>query len=210
MRTRIKFCGITCATDAQAAAAAGADALGLVFYPPSPSAINIADAANILPAIPPFVEVIALLVNAAEEEVNHIIQQVRPSCLQFHGDEDAQYCRSFGLPYIKACRVQHRDDIVQTMREHDTARGILLDSKNQKQYGGSGKSFDWRLIPANNPKPLIVAGGLSAQTVGALIRTHRPWAVDVSGGIAADDCRRRKDCDKMNAFIQQVQRADNA
>ena len=208
-RTRIKFCGITCAEDAQAAAAAGADAVGMVLHPPSPSAVDIDGAADIVRALPPFVESVALLVNAAPDFVGELIRRARPSLLQFHGDESVDECHASGMPYIKACRVGAAEDIAQTIAEHrDDAKGILLDAKAEKIYGGSGKKFDWTLIPADSPLPLIIAGGLTAETVGELIVARRPWAVDVSSGIGCNNDRRRKDSDKMRAFIGEARHAD--
>ena len=207
-RTRIKFCGIVRPEDARAAATAGADAIGMVFYPPSPVALDAESAAAVCRAAPPFVETVALFVNAAPEFVADIVRRVRPSLLQFHGDESAEYCESFNAPYIKAARVAAAEDITRAFREYGGARGILLDSKTPGKYGGSGKSFDWNLIPSAPPLPLIIAGGLTAKTAGALTAAHRPWAVDVSSGIAADDDKRRKDFGKMELFIQAVQKAD--
>ncbi|MGU9951299.1 MAG: phosphoribosylanthranilate isomerase [Gammaproteobacteria bacterium WSBS_2016_MAG_OTU1] len=207
-RTRIKFCGITCAEDAQAAAQAGADAIGLVFYPPAVVAITPQEAVDIAQAVPPFVAVVALFVNADTALVNEVVQSVRPSLLQFHGDEDPNYCQSFNTPYIKACRVQTPDDIRQSIKSHRNARGVLLDAKVEGMYGGSGRTFDWTMIPDAATMPLIIAGGLTAATVGELIIAHRPWAVDASSGVATDSDKRRKEYDKMTAFVKQVKDAD--
>lgn len=207
-RTRVKFCGVTAAADAQAAASLGADAVGLVLYEPAAAALNIAEAAAVARAVPPFVDVVALFVNAEKDFVEEAVQRLRPSLLQFHGDEPAGYCRAFAVPYIKACRVRSAEDISRTMREHEQARGLLLDSHVAGTYGGSGRVFDWKLIPPHPAVPLIVAGGLSAEAVGEVIIKHRPWAVDVSSGIAREGDKRRKSFDKMQSFMREVKNAN--
>ncbi len=208
MRTRVKFCGIVRPEDARSAADAGADAVGLVFYPPASAALEADAAAAVCRAVPPFVETVALFADAAAEYAADIIRRVRPSLLQFHGDESAEYCKSFGAPYIKAARVGCAEDIARVLREHGGARGVLLDSKTPGKYGGSGEMFDWNLIPAQSPLPLIIAGGLTAATAGALISAHRPYAADVSSGIAAEGDKRRKDSAKMRAFMKAVRDAE--
>ena len=208
MRTRVKFCGIVRPEDAVAAAAAGADAIGAVFYPPSPAFANAETGAAVFAAAPPFVETVALFADAEHGFAADMIRRVRPSVLQFHGDEDAAYCESFNMPYIKAARVGAAEDIARAFAEYGGARGILLDAKIPGKYGGGGEPFDWNLIPAERPAPLIIAGGLTAENAGALVLAHRPWAVDVSGGIAEDGCKRRKDFAKMEAFIKGVRDAD--
>lgn len=208
MRTRVKFCGIVRPEDAHAAAECGADAIGAVLYPPAAVAVSPAEAAAIYRAAPPFVATVALFVNAAPSFVQEVIACARPSLLQFHGDEDAAYCASFKMPYIKAYRVPPAADIAAAARQYPDAEGILLDTRHEDKYGGTGESFDWNLIPDNAAAPFIIAGGLTAATVGELIVAHRPQAVDVSGGIAANGDKRRKDLDKMRAFIREVANAD--
>ena len=209
MRTRIKFCGITTPEDAVTAARFGADAIGFVFYPSASAAIDAASAANASRVLPPFVATVALFVDADTSTVNEVIETVSPDYLQFHGGEDAAYCRQFGVPYIKACRVRSVDDIATVQAAHPDSRGILLDAHVEGVPGGTGKSFDWSCIPSSNAnQPFIVAGGLTAGNVGDLIRRVHPWGVDVSGGIAVDGNRQRKDWDKMAAFSQAVRDAN--
>lgn len=208
MRTRIKFCGITCAEDAGAAAAAGADAVGFVFYPPAAAAVDAETAAAIAAQLPPFVATVALFVNHSAGEVERITSILRPQWLQFHGDEDAAYCRQFGMPYIKACRVRAAEDIAATVAAHPDAAGLLLDAHVEGLPGGTGQSFDWSLLPPQADKPLIVAGGLTQATVGELVRRQQPWGVDTSTGVAEDSNRRRKNSDKMQAFVREVYEAN--
>lgn len=208
MRTRIKFCGITCVEDALAAAAAGADAVGFVFHTPAAAAVDAATAGAIATRLPPFVAAVALFVNHSCSEVENIIHTVRPQWLQFHGDEDATHCRQFGLPYIKACRVRAAGDIEAMTAAHPDAAGILLDAHVPGIPGGTGQTFDWSLLPPQPDKPLIVAGGLTATLVGQLVRQCRPWGVDTSTGVAEDNNRRRKNSDKMQAFVREVYEAN--
>lgn len=208
MRTRIKICGIVRPQDARDAAECGADAYGMIFYDQSASFILPEDAEAIVRAAPPLVSAVALFVNAETSLVREVIKRAHPALLQFHGDEEAEYCLSFGMPYIKACRVGNSEDITQTMRAHPQAGGFLLDSKTDGKYGGSGRKFDWSCIPKSPAAPMIVAGGLTPETVGELVRQHRPWGVDVSGGVAADHDRRRKEYDKISAFIKETRDAD--
>ena len=206
-RTRVKFCGITNVEDALAAAHFGADAIGLVFYPPAATAMDLPSAAAIVRALPPFITPVALFVNAKATVVKEVITTVRPALLQFHGDESAEECAQYGVPYIKACRARDRQAVAETLAEHSgQACGLLLDAAVKGQYGGSGQLFDWNLIPKESPLRLIVAGGLTAATVGDLIRHHQPFAVDVSSGIAADD-KRRKNWDKMRKFMETINNA---
>lgn len=210
MRTRIKFCGIAGEEDARTAAQAGADAAGFVLYPPSPSAVGVEEAAAAARTLPPFVSAVTLFVNAEADFVKKAVREICPALLQFHGEEDAAYCESFGLPYVKACRVGEEGDVARVFREHPSARGFLLDAKAEGVYGGSGKSFDWRFIPRDPPAPIIVAGGLRHEIVGDMIRAHRPWGVDVSGGVSRDGDRRRKDFEKMRRFAEEVRNADHS
>ncbi|MFI4981635.1 MAG: phosphoribosylanthranilate isomerase, partial [Nevskiales bacterium] len=187
-RTRIKICGITRAEDLRAAAELGADALGLVFYPPSPRYLNDQRAAELARDMPPFVTLVGLFVNEDAATVRRVLDNVPLQLLQFHGEEDAAYCRQFGLPYIKAARVRPGLDLLEYAAAFPDARGLLLDAY-VAGYGGEGKSFDWDLIPRDLPLPLILSGGLDAANVEAALRklgslgTRRPWAVDVSSGV---------------------------
>ncbi len=209
MRTRIKFCGVTCAGDARAAAECGADAVGVVLYPAAEAGVGAQTAAEIFGALPVFVCGVALFVNPSEEEVREALTVARPGCLQFHGEERAEFCESFGVPYIKACRVVGAGDIAKTCAAHPNASAVLADSKSESAAGGTGKIFDWSLLPASPPLPLMLAGGLNPQNAAAAVRARRPFAVDVSSGICEEGVRRRKNRSRMEAFVKAVRAADN-
>ena len=205
MRTRIKICGITRPGDAVAAAQAGADAVGLVFYPPSPRFLNVERAREIRDALPPFVQAVALFVNPDAAQVAQAIGRVQPALLQFHGEETPDFCAQFGLPYVKACRVTQGVDLVKYLRPFSTASGWLLDA-HVEEYGGVGASFDWSLVPARLERPLVLSGGLTRGNVGEAVRRVRPWAVDVSSGV--ESSKGIKDAAKIAAFIAEVRNAD--
>ncbi|MFZ5956202.1 phosphoribosylanthranilate isomerase [Pseudomonas knackmussii] len=204
---RIKICGITRVEDALAAAEAGADAIGLVFYPKSPRAVSVQQARQILAALPPFVSSVGLFVNASRCELGEILDAVPLDMLQFHGDESAAECSGYHKPYLKALRVKAGDDIAAKAAEYPAASGILLDTYVEGVPGGTGAAFDWSLIPEQRPRPLVLAGGLTAENVAAAIRQVRPYAVDVSGGVEAS--KGIKDAAKIRAFIQQCRLADS-
>lgn len=165
LRTRIKICGITRAEDAKAVVESGADAIGLVFYPPSPRGVTATQAIDIVAAVPAFVTVTALFVNPSVEEVQSVLDSVRIDLIQFHGDEDDDFCRQFKRPYIKALRVRQASDVVASCLRFPGALAILLDSYKPGVPGGTGETFDWTLVPENPPKPLILAGGLEPGNV---------------------------------------------
>jgi phosphoribosylanthranilate isomerase len=204
VRTRVKICGITRMADARAAAQAGADAIGLVFYPPSPRFLSIERARELRDALPPFVQTVALFVNADAAQIAQVIGRVHPAMLQFHGDETPQFCAQFGLPYVKACRVKKGISALEYLRPFSSAAAWLFDS-HVPEYGGVGESFDWSLVPATD-KPVILSGGLSAANVGAAIRRVKPWGVDVSSGV--ESAKGIKDAAKIAAFIAEVRNAD--
>jgi len=206
LRTRIKICGITQAIDASAAVDAGADALGLVFYPPSPRAVSVEQAVEAVAAVPAFVSVTALFVNPSVEEVQSVIDSVRIDLLQFHGDEDDDFCRQFNRPYIKALRVRQASDVVASCVRFPGALAILLDSYKPGVPGGTGETFDWSLVPETLPKPIILAGGLEPSNVADAIQQVRPFAVDISGGVEAT--KGIKDHGKMTEFVKEVYRVD--
>ena len=206
LRTRIKICGITRAEDATAVVDAGADALGLVFYPPSPRAVDIAAAKIIVADVPAFVSVTALFVNPTVEEVQSVLDSVRIDLLQFHGDEEDAFCRQFNRPYIKALRVRQASDLVASCLRFPNALGILLDSYKPGVPGGTGETFDWSLVPATPPKPIILAGGLAPENVAAAIEQVATFAVDISGGVEA--AKGIKDHGKINEFVKEVYRVD--
>jgi phosphoribosylanthranilate isomerase len=209
MRTRIKICGITRPGDALAAAEAGADAVGLVFYPQSPRYLAAERAVGIRDALPPFVQTVALFVNPDAAQVAQVIGRVRPGLLQFHGDETPAFCAQFGMPYIKAYRVKSgvrsEVDLLEYLRPFSGAAAWLLDS-HVEEYGGVGESFDWSLAPQRRERPLILSGGLKRGNVAEAIRRVRPWGVDVSSGV--ESAKGIKDAAKIAAFIEEVRNAD--
>lgn len=204
-RTRIKICGLTREQDLDAAVAAGADALGFVFYPPSPRFLDAGRAAALAARVPPFVTRVGLFVNAEPAAVRATLAAVPLDLLQFHGDEDAGYCAQFGRPYLKAARVRPGLDLVEYARSYPSAAGLLLDAYVEG-YGGAGQTFDWSLIPETLPLPMILSGGLDADNVGEAVRRLRPWAVDVSSGVEV--AKGIKDAVKMTAFVAAVKKAD--
>jgi len=204
-RTRIKICGITRAIDLDAALNAGVDALGFVFYPPSPRCLTLETAATLARRVPPFVIRVGLFVNAEPAVVQETLAAVPLDLLQFHGDEDAAYCEQFGRPYLKAARMRPELDLLEFARAYPTAQGLLLDAWDEA-YGGVGQSFDWSLIPENLPLPMILSGGLNAGNVVEAVSKVRPWAVDVSSGVEL--AKGVKDSDKIAAFVAAVRTVD--
>lgn len=202
MRTRVKICGITRPEDAHIAAQCGADAIGLVFYAPSPRNVDLERARAICAALPPFVTVVGLFVDPARDEVESVLRGCSLDLLQFHGGESADFCGGFGLPYIKAARVRPGIDLVQYLSPYRTARGWLLDAYHDQLHGGTGESFDWTLIPRDLARPVILSGGLTPDNVGVAVRRVRPWAVDVSSGVEA--AKGIKDAAKIAAFMTGV------
>jgi phosphoribosylanthranilate isomerase len=203
--TRVKMCGITRPQDGIAAAQAGADAIGLVFYARSPRHVGLEQAVAIVRALPPFVSTVALFVNPTAAEVEAVLRQVRPDLLQFHGEESPEFCRAFGVPYLKAARVRPQTDLLQFAALYADAQGLLLDAWNEAAHGGTGERFDWNLIPANLPKPIILAGGLTPANARLAVETVRPWAVDVSSGIEL--AKGIKDAALIAAFMKEVKNA---
>ncbi len=206
MPTRVKICGITRIEDALAAAAAGADAIGLVFYERSPRHVDLVQARAIVRALPPFVGSVALFVDPAPEAVRAVLDGVRPDLLQFHGDEPPPFCRGFGVPWLKAARVRPGVDLLQYAALYADACGLLLDAWHESAHGGTGERFDWSLIPRRLPLPVILAGGLGPGNVAEAVRAVRPWAVDVSSGV--EQARGIKDAARIQAFMKEVRNAD--
>lgn len=204
-RCRIKICGITRRKDALAAADLGADALGFVFYSPSPRTIDTADARRIIKSLPPFVTTVGLFVNAERARVHTVLSEIKLDLLQFHGEESPEFCASFGMPYLKAVRMKPDLNLVQYTVSYHGAAGILVDSFVDGIAGGTGTTFDWTRIPADLGKPLVLSGGLNPENVGTAIALVRPWAVDVSSGVEAG--KGIKDKIKMARFIQGVRNA---
>ena len=204
--TRVKICGITRVEDAQAAAQAGADAIGLVFYERSPRLVSIAQAAQLAAALPPFVTSVGLFVDADETFVRQVLAAVPLDLLQFHGDESPEYCAQFGRPYLKAIRVKAGVDLLQCAAHFRAARGLLLDAHVDGIPGGTGATFDWSLIPKQMPLPVILSGGLDAGNVAAAIKQVQPYAVDVSSGVEVS--KGIKDAAKIARFMKEVRQAD--
>jgi phosphoribosylanthranilate isomerase len=202
LRVRVKICGITRVEDALNAVAQGADAIGLVFYKPSPRNVEIEQAIEIANKIPAFVTAVALFVNAEPDFVRKVISEVKLDLLQFHGDETPQECASYGMPFIKAIRVKSDTNLVQCAKDFSASKALLLDTFTDGVAGGTGHVFDWNLIPAALDKPVILAGGLTAQNVAQAINQVKPYAVDVSGGVEVS--KGIKDAEKIAAFMQQV------
>lgn len=203
-KIRTKICGITTPEDALYAAYAGADALGLVFYPQSPRAIDIIKAQKITAALPPFVSVVALFVNESAQNIRRILAEVPIHLIQFHGDEDDAFCRQFDRPYIKAIRVQTASDIQNAAHLFPNAQALLFDAYHPSEYGGTGHCFDWTLLAEYSGKPWVLAGGLTPENVGEAVRITGAESVDVSGGVEA--LKGKKDAAKVAAFIREANR----
>jgi phosphoribosylanthranilate isomerase len=207
MRTRVKICGITRPEDAEAAAAQGADAIGLVFYRPSPRYVTFERARQIALAAPPFVATVAVFVNPTRDEVESAIGGCGVTLLQFHGDETPDFCGAFSRPYIKAARIRPGLDLLKYLSPHAAARAWMLDAFHEDLWGGTGGAFDWSLVPRDAAKPVILSGGLTAANVADAVRRVRPYAVDVSTGVEAS--KGVKDAAKIAAFIGAVRREDS-
>jgi phosphoribosylanthranilate isomerase len=211
-RTRIKICGITRPEDARLVVELGADAIGLVFYPPSPRHVTVEQALNVIAVVPPFVSIVGLFVDCDRDELKRILQQVPIDLLQFHGDESPKDCEGYNRPFIKAIRMRDEVDLQEEANRFSSATGLLLDSYQAGVPGGTGESFDWaRVTEARDrglSKPIILAGGLTPTNVGEAIAVTTPYAVDVSGGV--ESAKGIKDSDKMSAFIEAVRAADES
>ena len=206
MRTRVKICGITREQDALAAVECGADALGFVFYEPSPRHVSVGQAASIVRTLPPFVTTVALFVNAERDSIAEVVDLVGVDLLQFHGQECAEYCASHRRPWIRAVRVKADTDLLAARDEFANGRGLLLDAYRPGVPGGTGETFDWDRIPAPLAPEIVLAGGLNPDNVGDAIRRVRPYAVDVSGGVESE--QGIKDQAKIKAFIEEVRSAE--
>jgi len=195
-------CGITRRSDARAAVAAGADAIGLVFYPNSARAVSVSQARLILEGLPPLVTVVGLFVDALPELVEEACQELPLGLLQFHGAETQEYCASFGLPWMKALRVAPESDVDAMMAAYSQANAILLDTYKAGQPGGTGERFDWGKVPIGTAQPIVLAGGLKPENVGAAVAQCQPYAVDVSGGV--ESTPGQKDSEKLAEFVAAV------
>ncbi len=197
---RVKICGITRVEDALVAAKSGADAIGLVFYPGSKRNVSLSTAAAIARALPPFISLVGLFVDAADEQVQSVLDAVPLSLLQFHGNESEAECARWGMRYIKAFRVRPGHSVTALTTPYSSACGFLLDSYQPGVMGGTGELFDWDLIPQQLSKPLILAGGLSPANLAQAINRVRPYGVDVSSGVEHQPGI--KDHDKIKAFVK--------
>lgn len=206
-RTRVKICGITRIEDALAAAHAGADAIGLVFYSRSPRAVNAETARAICAALPPFVTTVGLFVDAEPAFIGDVLNTVPLDTLQFHGGESAAYCAQFGRPFLKALRMREDTDVAAAAEQYAAARALLLDTYRPGVPGGTGEAFDWERVPHALADRIVLAGGLNAANVEAAIATARPYAVDVSGGV--ESAPGIKDAQRIREFLAAVNRADN-
>ncbi len=204
-RTRIKICGLTREADVDAAVAAGADAIGLVFYPASSRHVDLQRAIELARRLPPFVTPVGLFVNASADEVARVVDAIPNLLLQFHGDETPAECRHRGRPFLRAARMEAGLDLLDFAACFSDAQALLLDT-HVAGYGGSGKVFDWSLIPAGLPLPVVLSGGLHAGNVGEGILQVRPWAVDVSSGVEAS--KGIKDAAAIHRFCNAVRQAD--
>lgn len=201
-RTRVKICGFTRSQDALIAAKLGVDAIGLVFYPPSPRYIEINIAQEIIQILPPFITVVALFYDPQADLVEKIINNVSVDSLQFHGDECESFCKGFGLPYFKTITMRPGINLTAYAETYPSAQGFLLDTYVPKQAGGTGQAFDWTSIPKDFPYPLILAGGLKPENVQEAILQVKPYAVDVSSGVEA--AKGIKDAKKMELFLKNI------
>ena len=209
----VKFCGFIQLSDVQTAVQLGADAVGLVFYPPSPRAVTIVQAQALTAAVPAFISVVALVVNMSQDEMIELANNVSFDIIQFHGDETPELCQqlasSVNKRWIKALRINAEQDTAASVSiqiDQFAAAGassILLDAYHQDAYGGTGQRFDWSLIPQDSTLPIVLAGGLDAKNVAATVELPI-YAVDVSGGIEQD--KGKKDAAKMRAFMKAVKR----
>lgn len=207
-RTRIKFCGMTRAGDVRLAAELGVDAIGLIFAAGSKRQLNIAEARVVRAAVPPLVDVVALFRNNSRDEVREVMRSVRPSLLQFHGEEDEAFCASFQMPWLKAVAMGGSEPVTgkELLQRYPGASGLLLDSHAPGGSGGSGQAFDWDQVPEGLHRPFLLAGGIGPDNVAEAIMRTRPWGVDVSSGIELSPGI--KDGGKMRAFVEQVRLAD--
>ena len=201
-RVRVKICGIKSPEDGLVAAHAGADAIGLNFFPPSPRYVEPERARDIAQALPAYVNRVALFVNEPTETVERVLARVPVDTLQFHGDETPEFCSQFGMPYVKSVGVRARRDIELAAEQYVDATALLLDQFDRERWGDTGELFDWTLIPGERRMPIVLAGGLTADNVAEALRVVRPYAVDVSGGVESE--RGVKDPAKIEQFLRGV------
>lgn len=202
---QVKICGITRVEDAVVAVEGGADAIGLIFYPGSKRFIAPKVAASIISNVSPYTSVVGLFVNADAQQVQEVLSCCPLSQLQFHGDESADFCSSFGRPYVKSVTVSNEAVMSTVIDAHINARAYLFDTQVPGEHGGTGKTFDWRLMPQKNIGHRVLAGGLDAENVAEAIRIAAPDAVDVSSGVEVRPGI--KDPDKIYRFVSAAKRA---
>lgn len=202
MNIRTKICGMTRVEDAQFAAQLGVDAIGLIFFAGSKRCVTIAQAQTIVRAIAPFVTVVGLFVNAPAAEIEDVLAEVPLDVLQFHGDENAEFCRQFQRPYIKAVRVQNRGDIETAAAVYTDARALLFDAAVSGQYGGTGQSFDWQILPSTLVRPWVLSGGLKPENIVSAIRQSNALAIDVCSGV--EQAPGVKDKQKMQDLMSAI------
>jgi len=205
---RVKFCGMTRAEDARAAAALGVDAIGLIFHPPSPRAVDADRAAAVVDGLAPFVTRVGVFVDPRPGAVEQVLARVPLDLLQFHGDEPPELCAAYGRPWIKAVAMRSRDDALAAARRYAGASALLLDTWSAQRRGGTGRAFDWSQVPQQLDRPVLLAGGLVAGNVADAIRAVRPYAVDTASGV--ESAPGVKDHDKMKAFMKEVTRGQAA
>ncbi len=204
-RTRVKICGIRDIRDAVAAVDSGADAIGFVFHDGSSRYISPEKAAEIIRQLPPYITTVGLCVDMALDRVNTMVEALKLDLVQLHGDESAEYCRALSHPFIKVIPGTTSEEIEARAQDYPDSRGIMLDTSVAGQFGGTGQTFDWRIVP-DLSRPVVLAGGLTADNVADAIKMVRPYSVDVSGGVEIS--RGQKDAAKMSQFVSAVQRAD--
>lgn len=211
-RTRIKFCGMRRAEDLREAVRLGVDAVGFVCVPESPRCVDLSEVAPLRRQLPPFVACVALLRDPAQSAVETVVRELRPDLLQFHGEEPADFCRQFGLPYLKAIAMGGVLPPPELLASYHDAAALLFDGHPPGELGGQGRAFNWRHVGSGGAQPLILAGGLVPENVAGAVTRLRPYAVDVSSGIEADPkgAPSIKDSGKMAAFVAAVHRADAA
>lgn len=202
---RVKICGITSVADAQLAVEAGADAIGMVFYAPSPRAVSIDQARVIAQSVGPFVTIVGLFVDAEKAFIDEVLASVSLHVLQFHGDESRDFCESFQRPYLKAIRMRPELDVEKAIANYPSASGILLDAYRPGVPGGTGETFDWQRVPKSSVKPIVLAGGLTPENVVQAINTTQVYGVDVSGGVESSPGK--KDTYKVQTFIHSAKQA---
>jgi len=199
---KIKICGLTTAADAEVAAELAVDAIGLVFYPPSPRNVELEAAVDIVQRLPPFTSIVGLFVDAEPEFVTAVLAELCLDVLQFHGSESEAYCQSFGRRYMKAIRMKADIDPLAAIAQYPSASAILLDAYQAGVVGGTGTQFDWRRVPQDSAKPIVLAGGLNANNVADAISQTQVYGVDVSGGV--EQSKGVKSAQKMRDFVTAV------